>query len=135
MSKIYALMYDNILVAKMFTEGNNQFLRLEAELPEYFRPADLFFDKDEVDISEFIAWIEDRVFPRERIGADELLKSIGMEDYCGFEIALKNRACLMEDGFWLSFAPDEDFKKITLRGAAKYPDIDISRFKATRKSE
>lgn len=65
---------------------------------------------------QFTAWIEERVFPEERMGCNELLVELGLKAHIPIEIAKKTRACLMEDPYWVAFEETDTYEQNTIRG-------------------
>lgn len=76
-------------------------------------------------LCEFYLWLEDRVFPPNRIGAKKILKSLGLKKYNALEIAKRTRACLMGDVWWIAMSSGDDFKECTLRGAVGFPGFKL----------
>lgn len=114
---VEAIMFDNIKVAIGVKEPSGvQVFVLEPDLPEILIPQDLFLGRDRVSIFEVAAWVEERVFPPDRIGVKRLLRSLKLKQYDAWEIALKTRACLMEDGFWLKVHVSDTYESHTIRG-------------------
>ncbi|MBR1453923.1 MAG: hypothetical protein IJ593_04695 [Lachnospiraceae bacterium] len=69
------------------------------------RPIALFgLDGTEVTLEEFFKWIEERCFPPERVGADELLAELGLKEYNALSIVEKTKGVLSyQDNFWIDF--------------------------------
>lgn len=119
-------MYDDIVVAP-YVEGRpfGTFL-LQPNLPEFFVPQDLFLGRSSIPAIDLISWLEDRVFPPNRVGVKSLLRKMGLKKYDYFDVALCTRACLVEDGFWLKVNDTDTFRQCTIRGRMGYPDVDLS---------
>lgn len=64
-------------------------------------PFTLFGDlkKGEVDLVQFVKWLETRVFPRERVDAKEQLEKLGLKEYNHVKIAQLTNAKLFSDRF------------------------------------
>lgn len=124
--KVYALMFDNILVAP-YNEATKKFTLVKG-VPDFFIPQDLFMKRQEVTIYEVDLWLQERVFPPERIGAKKLLKSLGLKKYDAMEITKKTRACLMEDGWWFAIYPTDTFRNNTIKGASGHPEWDSTTY-------
>lgn len=120
------IMYDNITVAHIEgTEGNYKMV-LEDNLHPFYIPDMLFkHGAKEVDTLDVIEWIKTRIFPPNRFGVEELLEQLGLDEYRPFAIAQKTKACLVEDGWWVSFYPEDNFRDNTTRGKAGFPLIDL----------
>jgi hypothetical protein len=117
------LMYDNIVVAEQHVGNDGLHLKLLEGVEVFFIPEGLFDPKTKsVSIIDLIGWIEGRIFPKDRMGADKLLAQLGLNDYSPFSIAKQNKACLIEDGWWLSFDDKDTFRESTIRGAAGFPE-------------
>lgn len=122
-------MFDNVCVAEQKGEEGKYVMTLMKGIPEFFIPRYLFRNgKDTVDMLDFIQWIEERVFPEERMDCKELLADLNLEEYRPFAIAKQTKACLMEDGWWVSFSDQDSFRKDTIRGAAGFPEWDKSKW-------
>ena len=94
---MYKIYWKDKLVAQ--TEGT-KVIRLD----EKYAPYGLFGNKTEVDIVKLFKWMEYRVFPEERIGADEILKELGLKDYNTIFVANKTQARLTgRDEYWIEF--------------------------------
>lgn len=60
--------------------------------------------KKEVTYADFLKWAEERCFPPERYGAEDILKMLGLERYDRYEIIKKTNAELTcVDEFWVDF--------------------------------
>lgn len=122
------LMYDNLVVAIPFKEFNETLLKLVEGLPISFVPEDLFLDKDSVSLYEVLDWASRRIFPEERTDLKRQLTLLGLEDYNTIKIIRKTKACLIEDGWWLSFSEEDDWRVDTTRGRAGFPEWDPQTF-------
>lgn len=121
---ILALMYDNLTVAELEIRDGLRYLVLKEEVPDFFVPFDLFGRKRETPFSRIPEWVEDRVPPPNRIGLKKALKEIGLKRYDPMEIAIKTRATLVEDGFWLKVEETDTFEKNSVRGRLGFPKWD-----------
>jgi hypothetical protein len=126
---MYAIMFDNITVAFSYDlEGVKRF-RLVENLPSFFVPQDLFLGRTEISIYELDMWLEDRIFPPDRVGVKKLLKSLGLKKYDVLAIVAQTRACLMEDGWWIAITPEDTFRHNTLRGFVGKPELNPKDYK------
>ena len=57
-------------------------------------PFRIFLGKDTAPLINLFDWMRLRVFPKDRIGADELLKQLGLIEYDSLEIAIVTEARL-----------------------------------------
>jgi len=96
---------------------------LEDCIPIVYAPMELFRGKRVVSMLDFVEWINGRVFPPERVGAKELLKELGLDEYRPFAIAKETKACLMEDPYGVAFTEGDNYREDTVRGAAGFPDM------------
>ncbi|MEX2459836.1 MAG: hypothetical protein WD469_00815 [Paenibacillaceae bacterium] len=117
------LMYDNVVIAKREGNEGNYSVALETGVKPFFIPNELFRGKDHASMLHFIDWIADRIFPKNRVGADRLLSEMGLDTYSIIGVARQTKACLMEDGFWVAFSEEDDFRRDTIRGQFNFPDL------------
>lgn len=127
-SPILSLMFDNILVADLTTTNGTARFKVKEGLPEFFVPLDLFMWRSEITILDLAEWLEERVFPEDRMGVRKLLRSLGLKKYDPLEVALKTRACLVEDGFWIKVEEGDTFRDNTIRGKLGFKELDISNY-------
>jgi hypothetical protein len=126
---MYAIMFDNITVALSYElEGTKRF-RLVENLPSFFIPQDLFLGRNEISIYELDMWLEDRIFPSDRVGVKKILKSLSLKKYDVLDIVKITRACLMEDGWWIAMSPEDSFSLVTIRGIFGRPELNIEDYK------
>lgn len=119
-------MFDNIPVALAVKVGDEYVLRSIPNIPHSVLPEDLFLNRAwEVSMFDFINWIKRRVFPENREDCKELLQLLGLPRYDQLMIAEVNKACLMEDPYWIRFRPTDSFRTDTVRGCAGYPDLTL----------
>lgn len=52
-------------------------------------------------VTDYIKWINSRVFPAERIGADELLEQMGLDRYDKAKILKLTKARQFADNYWV----------------------------------
>lgn len=117
------LMYDDVLVAEEHTAPDGLGLQLVDGVDEFFVPEGLFDNNTKnVYVIDLISWVESRIFPKERMGSEQLLAKLGLKDYSPLSIAKANKACLVEDGWWLAFNDTDNFRTSTVRGAAGFPN-------------
>ncbi|WP_184185019.1 hypothetical protein [Paenibacillus sp. JGP012] len=63
-------------------------------------------------------WLSDRVFPKERQGANQILESLGLSTYDSWEIAKKTHAISLNDFYWMSDNLEDTFENINSYHAA-----------------
>lgn len=117
------LMMDNLQIGHQEGVEGYYSIVLEDWVPTVYAPMELFKGKRVVCMLDFVEWINGRVFPPERVGAKQLLKELGLDEYRPFAIAVETKACLMEDPYWVAFTEGDNFRADTVRGAAGFPDI------------
>ena len=78
---------------------------------------------------ELIAWLEDRVFPSDRVGVKDLLRTLNLKKYDFLDIAVKTRDCLIEDGYWIEVEDSDTFRENTVRGQYGFPDLNIEDYR------
>ncbi|HZK85288.1 MAG TPA: hypothetical protein VFC58_11585 [Desulfosporosinus sp.] len=117
------LMMDNLQIGHQEGVEGDYTIALEEWVPAVYAPMELFTGKRIVSMLDFVEWINGRVFPPERIGAEQLLKELGLDEYRPFAIAKETKACLMEDPYWVAFEEGDSFKKDTVRGSAGFPEM------------
>lgn len=120
-----ALMFDNIKVASVVEDR----VILEDNMPLFCTPRDLFMGRDNISKYELALWLEDRVFPPDRVGAKRLLRKMGLSKYDPLEVALDTRACLVEDSWWIKVKETDTFEKTTIRGLMGHPLRDINDYR------
>ena len=71
-------------------------------------PQELFgFTKREVTFVEFVDWVGQRCFPRERLDADRLLKKLGLKEYDPMAIVERTKGVITaQDEIWIDFDND-----------------------------
>lgn len=122
MIKLY---FDNIKIA--YEERNikhERYLTLVDNVPAFFLPEYIFKGRKSVPFDEILKWIRNRVFPEQRPDCKNLLRELDLPSYDPYLIAQKTKACLMTDGYWLSFSDEGKFED-TLRFKAGHPGWDI----------
>lgn len=99
------IMNKDRIVARSFpTGGPVKGFRVEPDATYMDVPLVLFRKREEVSWQEFYDWVIKRCFPRTRVNADVLLRSIGLSSYEPWAIVTKTNAMLpMEDDFWVDF--------------------------------
>lgn len=117
------LMMDNLQIGHQEGVEGSYSIVLEDWVPAVYAPMELFKGKRVVSMLDFVEWISGRVFPPERIGAKQLLKELGLDEYRPYAIAMETKACLMEDPYWVAFTERDNFRADTVRGAAGFPTI------------
>lgn len=118
-------MYDGLELCK-FERDNSGVLRLvlnkgvsEHWLPYIFEIG-IACDMDKV----LKTWIIERVFPKNRFGAKEMMKELGIKKYDVNKIAELTRCSLMTDPYWLVYDESDTYTKNSVRGQAgseKFP--------------
>lgn len=63
-----------------------------------------------------IRWAKIRVMPENRMGIEDLLLQLNLEQYDAWEIAKQTRASCFRDDWWLKFSETDDFYKDTTVG-------------------
>lgn len=98
------LMWADEVVAIQVTSGHTPMLRAVTNDISKL-PFDLFkaWKVREVTMYELINWASDRCFPENRVGAEQLLKELGLDRYDGWEIVKKTGGRLETDRFWIDF--------------------------------
>lgn len=89
-------MNGDIPVAELMED--NCFHRINKEVEA---PIALFYKKDIVDIITFQKWFEERVFPRERAGIEDLLSIYNLEDYNIDKILEKTNGRMIQDSYYI----------------------------------
>lgn len=117
------LMMDNLQIGHQEGVEGGYTIVLENWVPAVYAPMELFKGKRTVSMLDFVEWINGRVFPPERVGAKQLLKELGLDEYRPFAIAMETKACLMEDPYWVAFTESDSYREDTVRGAAGFPDM------------
>ena len=84
---MWVIKWKDIVVAKQCEEN---IIRLDKLLA----PFQLFGNMNSVDMMDFFSWIETRVIQDSRLDLPELLKSLNLEEYKVYDIALKTKAIL-----------------------------------------
>ncbi|MFP7474251.1 hypothetical protein SFC55_25025 [Niallia taxi] len=65
--------------------------------------------------SVVLNWIEERIFPEERQGSDELLNKLNLLEYDQFQVLKNTRASSRYDNYWIKFFADDTYKKTILK--------------------
>jgi hypothetical protein len=112
----FKLMLDDREIAHLSEDG--QSLIANEGVLQYDLPLNLFLgDARSVPLVDVVVWAKKRIFPKERMGCDEILRDMGLSEYNAWEIVKQTKACLMEDPYWLRFSEDDTFADTT-RGRA-----------------
>lgn len=64
--------------------------------------------------SIILNWIEERIFPPERQGSEELLNKMDLTDYDQLSIIKYTRASSRYDRYWIKFYPSDTYKNTIL---------------------
>lgn len=111
------IMRQNTPIVKLFTGVNNMYCEL---LNDYSKMDEMLIGfkltSNKILVTEAIKWISERIFPRERVDCEDILKNLGLESYDVMSIAEKTNASLMGDDYWVKFKPTEDYYKDSIRG-------------------
>jgi hypothetical protein len=117
------LMCDDLeLTDKTYAEQGIIRLR-DIDIPDWLVPIGLFYGRKECTALELIEWAKKRIFPSERMGADELLKELGIDRYEPWWIAKETRASLMDDWWWIKLSSGDKFETSSARGRAGYEPV------------
>lgn len=118
------IMPENIPIAKESTDAQgNKVIRLYDKVKPFYIPEELFKGRRTVTGEELVKWLSGRVFPRNRVDADQLLKKLSLPEYDPWKIAEKTKAALVTDPFWLKFDEQDTFEESTVRGKFGYPPL------------
>ncbi|CAM4494157.1 hypothetical protein [Paenibacillus xylanexedens] len=131
MSNVYFLRYKNIIIGEFSLDGQKYTPTVEAEkLGDAGYPfglyklihassGELYIDRDKQPSQEDIKlWLSDRVFPKERQGANQILESLGLTTYDSWEIAKKTNAISLNDFYWMSNRMEDSFENINVYHAS-----------------
>lgn len=102
------LMNGNKPVARLVNNKTYPMMRAYDDVEQIELPFSLFgfgkYGKREVEYVDFLKWAEGRCFPSERVDADEVLASLGLQRYDAYEIIKRTNAVLSYvDNFWVDF--------------------------------
>lgn len=118
---MYKLKWKDEVIAVSKPNGIIPILEALPNVPQYRLPFDLFgFKKRQVSMMQFIEWASERCFPEERIGAEILLKELGLDRYDGWEIVKKTKAKLGQDYYSIDFDNDDTEQALTIS-----PEIEL----------
>lgn len=117
------VMYDNIQVAHREGDFGNFRMVLEENIDIFYIPLDMFSrGRKEIPLIEVVDWLDDRVFPSERMDAEKLLKQLELKEYNVYKIAEITRASMLEDGWWIAFHEGDNYREHSIRGKSGYPE-------------
>lgn len=83
-------------------------LRALDDVPQMEIPLALFgFEGREVTYTQVLKWMEERCFPPNRIGVEDLLQKLGLKEYDPYMIAKRTQSRTIHDEFWVDFEFDK----------------------------
>ena len=98
MKKEWIELYNgDVLIAKQVSDNFMELVDNSVELP-----FGLFPEKrvgELIDILIFNMWLEERIFPRERLGVEDLLKEANLQEYDTWKLLKLTGGKLMQDKF------------------------------------
>ena len=101
------LMHNDMIIGDVITNdiGIPYKIVLRDNIPKEYTPYDLFkmWTTREATMEEFIAWASERCFPPNRIGAENMLRELGLSEYDGWEIVKRTGGHMSNDHFWIDF--------------------------------
>lgn len=112
-----ALMYDGLELGKFIRDDKNVLrLRLNPNIQAVWLPYIFYIglDKDmEIVIN---AWLKERIFPKNRLGANKMLKALGLRRYNLKKIAEITRCSVITDPYWIAYEDTDTYSNQSIRG-------------------
>lgn len=120
-----ALMYDGLELGTFYKDdGGILRLRLNKGVKKSWLPY-IFEIGIDCNMEKIIkSWIKERVFPKNRIGAKEMLKELGLKSYNIDKIAELTRCSILTDPYWMVYDENDKYSTHSVRGQIgmdKYP--------------
>ena len=113
-----AIMYDGLELGKFVQNNDKLELKLNDGIKQSWLP--YIFDiglSADVDMNIVInAWVKERVFPRNRFGANKMLKELGLKKYDADKIAEVTRCSLLTDPYWIAYEESDTYNDKSIRG-------------------
>lgn len=111
-----ALMYDGLELGVFIEDGEVTKLKLHPNIQVNWLPY-IFSIGLHCDMKIIVeAWIKERVFPKNRIGAKKMLKSLGLKKYDMMKIAEITRCSVITDPYWIAYTDEDRYSSNSIRG-------------------
>ena len=112
---MWVIKFKEKIVARQEAEHSQRIVSLIQERV----PLAVFMERQSVVLSSMFNWMRGRVFPRGRIGADELLAQLGLKEYNSLEIAIITKAELLGVDY---FTVENLSEEVIVANIEKYKD-------------
>lgn len=113
-----AIMYDGLELGKFKQDNGKLKLELNKGIEKTWLPYifELGYEKG-TDMNKIIsAWVNERVFPKNRLHSRKMLKELGLFRYDINKIAELTRCSLITDPYWLAYNDNDTYINNTTRG-------------------
>ena len=111
-----ALMYDGLELGRFVKTDEKLVLKLNDNIERSWLPYifDIGLDCDMEKIVH--SWIKERIFPKNRIGAKQLLENLGLKKYDREKIAEITRCSVITDPYWIAYKETDTYYNNSIRG-------------------
>lgn len=126
-----ALMYDGLELGTFFRDEHDV-LRFKSHdnIPASWLPY-IFYINSDCDMEVIVkAWVNDRVFPKNRLGSWRMVRKLGLKKYDAVKIAEITRCSVITDPYWIAYEETDRFSTHSIRGKMEneeypYNSLDI----------